>query len=213
MIKPAWASACAGAFFVLGETVPFVSRKLPARDMSRFDRKWDNSSEEKRPQPSDHERSEIMEYASKAVGTAGLTLGIIGTSLGALAGAGGLAGILGVRPGGPQGGDPGDRPVTRYEMSLISENQQLKAQQYTDMRANGLQQQIGQQAVWNATQEGVLRCQAQQLAQLYSLTQLTIPNGNVSPGWGPVNVFPAPPAVPVVPGADVTFTEKAKIKT
>ena len=36
-----------------------------------------------------------MEYASKAVGTAGLSLGIIGTSLGALAGAGGLAGWLG----------------------------------------------------------------------------------------------------------------------
>ena len=39
-----------------------------------------------------------MDYASKAVGTAGLTLGIIGTSLGALAGAGGLAGVLGLSP-------------------------------------------------------------------------------------------------------------------
>ena len=145
-----------------------------------------------------------MEYASKAVGTAGLSLGIIGTSLGALAGAGGLAGILGVRPGSQ---DPGDRPVTRYEMGLISENNALKAQQYTDMRANGLQQQISQQAVWNATQEGVLRCQAQQLAQLYSLTQLTIPNSNVSPGWGPVVVAPVPP---VVPGSDVTVTERIK---
>ena len=60
-----------------------------------------------------------MEYASKAVGTAGLSLGIIGTSLGALAGAGGLAGLLGVRPG--PGGDPGDRPVTRYEMAMQHE--------------------------------------------------------------------------------------------
>ena len=153
-----------------------------------------------------------MEYASKAVGTAGLSLGIIGTSLGALAGAGGLAGLLGVRPG--QSGDPGDRPVTRYEMGLISETNQLKAQQYTDMRANGLQAQIGQQAVWNATQEGVLRCQAQQLAQLYSLTKLTIPNGNVSPGWGPVAVFPVePPVVPVVPGTDVAVAMTEKVKT
>ena len=151
-----------------------------------------------------------MEYASKAVGTAGLSLGIIGTSLGALAGAGGLAGLLGVRP---NGGDPGDKPVTRYEMGLIAENNQLKAQQYADMRANGLQQQISQQAVWNATQEGVLRCQAQQLAQLYTLTQLTIPNGNVSPGWGPVGVFPTPPAIPAVPGVDVSVAERAKIKT
>ena len=152
-----------------------------------------------------------MEYASKAVGTAGLSLGIIGTSLGALAGAGGLAGLLGFRPA--QGGDPGDRPVTRYEMGLISENNQLKAQQYADMRANGLQAQISQQAVWNATQEGVLRCQAQQLAQLYTLTQLTIPNDNVSPGWGPAAVVPVAPIVPPVVGStDVSVTEKIRAK-
>lgn len=138
-----------------------------------------------------------MEYASKAVGTAGLSLGIIGTSLGALAGAGGLAGILGVRP---NNGDSGDRPVTRYEMGLISENISLKSQQYTDMRAAGLQQQISQQTVWNATQEGLIRNQAQQLAQLYSLTQLTIPAGNI---------MPTPP-VPVL-GGDVTVTEKVRI--
>ena len=153
-----------------------------------------------------------MEYASKAVGTAALTTGIIGTSLGALTGAGGLAGLLGIRPAG--GGDPGDRPVTRYEMGLISEINELKAEKYADARANGLQAQISQQAVWNATQEGVLRCQAQQLQQLYSLTQLTIPNGNVSPGWGPVTVIPTPPpVVPVAPATDVTFAEKVKVKS
>lgn len=150
-----------------------------------------------------------MEYASKAVGTAGLSLGIIGTSLGALAGAGGLAGLLGLKP---NGGDPGDRPVTRYEMGLITENTQLKSHQYTDMRANGLQAQIGQQAVWNATQEGVLRCQAQQLAQLYTLTKLTIPNGNVSPGWGPVEVVPVAPIIAPTVAADVAVTEKIRTK-
>ena len=150
-----------------------------------------------------------MDYASKPVGTAGLTLGIIGTSLGALAGAGGLAGLLGVRPNGPQNGDPGDRPVTRYEMGLIAENNQLKAQQYTDMRANGLQQQISQQTVWNATQEGVLRCQAQQIAQLSSLTRLVIPNGNVSPGWGPSFVSANPPAPPTDTSVSASTTAAA----
>ena len=150
-----------------------------------------------------------MEYASKAVGTAGLSLGIIGTALGALAGAGGLAGLLGVRP---NGGDSGDRPVTRYEMGLITENTQLKSQQYTDARAAGLQQQISNQAVWNATQEGVLRCQAQQIAQLNSLTQLTIPNGNVSPGWGPVEVVPIAPIVAPAVTADVSVSERIKAK-
>ena len=60
-----------------------------------------------------------VQYASNGKGNLGVTLGAIGTGLGALAGAGGLAGLFGVRPGG---GDPDDRPVTRYDMALITEN-------------------------------------------------------------------------------------------
>lgn len=56
-----------------------------------------------------------MEYASKGVGTAALTTGIIGTTLGALEGVGGISGLLGNR-----NMSDGDRPVTRYEMGLIS---------------------------------------------------------------------------------------------
>lgn len=150
----------------------------------------------------------MAEYASNAKGNAALTTGIIGTSLGALAAAGGLTGLLGVRP--PMGGgDPGDRPVTRYELGLVQENTLLKANQYSDQRANGLQAQISQQAVWNATQEGIIRCQAQQLAQLYSMTRLTIPNGNVSPGWGPAEVRPIPPVTPAVQQGTTGGTEAA----
>ena len=127
----------------------------------------------------------MAEYASNAKGTAALTTGIIGTSLGALASVGGVAGLLGLRPNGAQGGDPGDRPVTRYELGLIRENIELKANQYADMKADGLQRQLGQQAVWNANQEGLIRMQAQQLMQLYGLTKLAIPNNNI--------MFPAPP--------------------
>ena len=36
-----------------------------------------------------------MEYASRAVGNAGLTTGIIGTALGALNGAGGIGELIG----------------------------------------------------------------------------------------------------------------------
>lgn len=130
-----------------------------------------------------------MEYASNAKGNAALTTGIIGTALGAMASAGGLAGLLGVKPAN-QTEDPGDRPVTRYEMGLIQENTILKAQQYSDVRANGLQQQISNQAVWNATQEGILGMQRQQIDQLYSLTKLVVPNDSVTPGWGPVSIKP-----------------------
>ena len=138
-----------------------------------------------------------VQYATNGKGNLGVTLGAIGTGLGALAGAGGLAGLLGLG----QNGDPNEKPVTRYEMSLIrdaiakdSEIAALKAQIYTDGKAAVLQAELGQQAVWNATQEGIIRCQAQQLAQLYGMTKLTIPNGNISPGWGPVDVYPIPAA-------------------
>lgn len=125
-----------------------------------------------------------VQYASNGKANLAVTLGAIGTGLGAMAGAGGLAGLLGMTPNS----DPNEKPVTRYEMGLIQENTLLKANQYSDNRANGLQQQINQQAVWNATQEGIIRCQAQQLAQLYGMTRLTIPNSNISPGWGPAEV-------------------------
>ena len=129
-----------------------------------------------------------VQYASNGKGNLGVTLGAIGTGLGALAGAGGLAGLFGARPNG--GGDPDDRPVTRYEMGLISENTLLKANQYSDLRSNGLQQQISNQAVWNATQEGILASQQKQLDQLYSLTKLVVPNDSVNPGWGAVTIKP-----------------------
>lgn len=137
-----------------------------------------------------------MEYASKAVANAGLATGIVGASLGAINSAGGLAGLFGVRPNQPPQ-DPGDRPVTRYEMGLYQEinaekieNAQLKGQIYADKGDAALQQQIGAQAVWNATQMGVIQCIQNQVSQLYSMTKLSIPNANINPGWGGVTVEP-----------------------
>ena len=133
-----------------------------------------------------------VQYATNGKGNLAVTLGAIGTGAAVLANNGGLNGLLG------RSNDPGDRPVTRYEMGLIQESMakdseiaSLKAQQYSDGKAAELQAQISQQAVWNATQEGLIRCQAERIAQLYSMTQLTIPNGNINPGWGPVEVYPA----------------------
>lgn len=143
-----------------------------------------------------------MEYASKGVGTAGLTTGIIGTALGALNSAGGLSGILGGNA------SPEDKAVTRYEAHMMNElskkDQQialLEADKYTDqkiadlydkvnMRFVGVEQQIGAQAVWNATQTGTLACLQNQITQLQSLTQLVVPNAHVAPGWGNVTITP-----------------------
>jgi len=164
-----------------------------------------------------------MEYASRAVGNAGLTTGIIGTALGALNGAGGLE-LLGL---GSKKRDEGDIPVTRHDMGLYREISDrdfkiasLESNQYTDaqirdlsdklnakidgvavqmgMRFDGVQQQLNAQAVWNATQQGLIGCIQGQVAQLQQMTQLVIPNKSVMPGWGPVEIS--------APGGTVTAT-------
>lgn len=138
-----------------------------------------------------------MEYASNAKANAALTTGIIGTSLGAIASAGGLAGILGVKTGANT--SDGDKPVTRYEMGLIqvSNNKDneitlLKAQQYTDNAIAGVQVQLGQQTAWNATQQANLGFLQNQVNEALSISRRFVPNYNVAPGWGPVAVTPVP---------------------
>ena len=148
-----------------------------------------------------------MEYASRAVGNAGLTTGIIGTALGALNGAGGLD-LLNFGPRRPR--DDGDIPVTRHDMGLYRELAEkdfkiasLESNKYTDqqirdlsdklnarmdMQFGGVQQQLNAQVVWNATQQGLIGCIQGQVAQLQSMTQLVIPNKSVMPGWGPVEI-------------------------
>lgn len=153
-----------------------------------------------------------MEYTSRAVGNAALTTGIIGTSLGALSGAGGLAGLFGLGPR-PAPADPGDKPVTRYEMGLFKEiadkNDEivlLKANQYSDNKDAGLQAQISQQAVWNATAGATLGCLTQQIQQLQSMTKLMIPNSSVAPGWGAVVVEPVIAPAAAAQGTGTTTT-------
>lgn len=141
----------------------------------------------------------MAEYASNAKGNAALTTGIIGTSLGAIAAAGGLGGILGFgsRP------DPGDRPVTRYEMELHqqinardNEITALRANSYTDRRAAELQREIDGQGAVNAAVTATLQNQQGQINQLLGMTKTVVPNESVSPGWGRANVQPAPPCPP-----------------
>ena len=135
-----------------------------------------------------------MEYASKAIGNAGLTTGIIGTALGALGGSGGLN-LFGAR-------HSEDEVVTRYDANMMREIMEkdrqialLEADKYTDQkiadladrmnaRFSGVESQLAQQAVWNATQTGLIGCIQGQIAQLQSMTRLVIPNASVMPGWG-----------------------------
>lgn len=147
-----------------------------------------------------------MEYTSKGVGNAALATGIIGTTLGALDGMGGLAGLLGDRrpPMNPE-----DRPVTRYEMGLIrdaiskdSEIALLKAQQYADQINVGVQAQIAGQNAWNAAQ----MVNIQNIQNLLGkLVQPCIPNSSLTPGYGQAQVFPVIPDI-VQPAATTSGT-------
>lgn len=105
----------------------------------------------------------------------------------------GPGGILGNLLGGnPPPPPPGMEPVTQKTLDLTAENQELKAKLY----ANELNTR---QVAWNAVQEGKIACLEKAVDRLYGMTQLSIPNGNLNPGVGPVQVVPVvPPAVPDV---------------
>ena len=51
-----------------------------------------------------------------------------------------------------------------------------------------------QQAVYNGTNTAVVGCIQGQVAQLFALTKLVVPNPSVCPGWGEVTITPTTPA-------------------
>lgn len=140
-------------------------------------------------------------YATNAKANAGLTTGIIGTAGFGLTALANLANMM-----GRCNANSADAVVNRYELQLSqqveaerAENALLKSQIYTDQKIteaykdlNGKiesnREAIAQQAVYNATVNGTLACIQGQIAQLYSLTKLIVPNTSVCPGWGNVTV-------------------------
>ena len=149
-----------------------------------------------------------MEYASKGVANAGLTTGIIGTALGAMS--------TGILPGLFNNNANSDccnsenMLVNRYEATQNARIAELETEvklrdantytlsqisnlrDYVDRRFEGVNAQIGAQAVYNATNTAALNCMQGQIAQLMSLTKMVVPNGSVCPGWGDVTVTVTP---------------------
>lgn len=62
---------------------------------------------------------------------------------------------------------------------------------YVDAKAAAINDKLCAQAVHNATNDAVLGCMQGQIAQLYGLTKLVVPNTSVCPGWGNVTITPA----------------------
>ena len=155
------------------------------------------------------ERSEIPSRG--AVGAA-LGTGVAGLSLGVLnaLGNGGLGGLLGGFGGANMCHE--NMPVNRYELSMQREltnkdmeiaylkgrdaakTDSLELYKYVDGKFACVERELADQRVFNATQIGNISCIQGQIAQLYGLTKLVVPNGSICPGWGDVTVSitPAP---------------------
>lgn len=152
----------------------------------------------------------MAEYASHGVGAAGLTTGIIGTSLGVLNSGlfnGGLGGLFGNNCACSE-----SMAVNRYEAGQNARIAELetevklrdanfytlsemgKLRNYVDSKLEHVEHQLCDQRVYNATNTAAISCIQGQIAQLLSLTKLVVPNGSICPGWGDVtvSVTPAP---------------------
>ena len=157
----------------------------------------------------------MAEFASKGVAGAALGTGIGGLALGAM-NSGILPNLFGGNCGVWNGcGNRGvvvsseDMPVSRYELNQESKIADLQAQialrdantyndqkllevyKYFDGKLEVINQKLCDQAVWNTAQTGTISCMANQIAQLFSLTKLVVPNASVCPGWGNVTITPA----------------------
>lgn len=144
-----------------------------------------------------------IEYASRGVAGSGLGLGIAGTALGLLNG--GLGGIL----GNGNCGCSENHMVNRYELAqesriskleseialrdanIYNDQKMLELYKYIDGKLEGVNGALAGQAVWNATQTANIGCMQNQIAQLFGLTKLVVPNASVCPGWGNVTVTPS----------------------
>ena len=150
----------------------------------------------------------MAEYASKGVAGAGLGLGIAGTALGVMSG--GLGNIFGNwGMGNCNCVNSDNMPVNRYEASQSARIAELKTEvklrdanfytisemgklrDYVDNRFSKVETQLCEQAAYNAANNATVSCIAGQVAQLYGLTKLVVPNTSVCPGWGNVTITPA----------------------
>ena len=142
-------------------------------------------------------------YASSGVGTAGLTLGVIGTALASgVLNSNGLGGLFGNQ-------NPATSPI--YQLSQKdNEIAQLKAEKYTDGKIVALTERVSnlEARVLADEKTDPLRDQilGDRIAGLQNIVNRIsapfVPNYAVAPGWGPAFVSPFPPVPPVAPVAN-----------
>lgn len=139
----------------------------------------------------------MAEFASKGVAGSGLGLGIAGTALGVLNG--GLGNLLGM--GYNNCGCSENMMVNRYELNQENRIAKLETEvalrdaniftdqkiadvyERLDNKIRGLEAGLNAQAVYNATNTATINCIQGQVAQLFGLTKLVVPNTSVCPGY------------------------------
>ena len=135
----------------------------------------------------------MAEFASNAKGNAALTTGIIGTAGAALPLINGLLGGMGGH------GCSEDHYINRYELGLQQEIAAkdskislLESNIYVDSKIadvyerlntkiGGLEAQLCEQRVYNATNTSVIGCIQGQVNALMGLTKLVVPGANICP--------------------------------
>ena len=147
----------------------------------------------------------MAEFASKGVAGSGLGLGIAGTALGVLNG--GLGNLFNM--GYNNCGCSENMMVNRYELNQENRIAKLETEvalrdaniftdqkiadvyERLDTKIRGLEAGLNAQAVYNATNTATINCIQGQVAQLFGLTKLVVPNTSVCPGWGNVTITPS----------------------
>lgn len=140
---------------------------------------------------------EIEKDNTRGIAVGGLTTGIIGSALGLLNG--GAGNILG--GWGNNCACSENAMVNRYELAMqrdltnkdmeiaylksreAAKGDSLELYRYVDGKFAAVERELADQRTFNATQIGTISCLQGQIAQLYGLTKLVVPNSSVCPGW------------------------------
>ena len=146
-----------------------------------------------------------MEFASRGVANTALGLSIGSGVLSLMNG--GLGNILGVNSCAV--GCNENMPINRYEADQQAKIAKLesdlalrdatayvlgetgKLRDYFETKFDRIECQLSDQKAYNAANNAALGCINGQIAQLYSLTKIVVPNTAVCPGWGDVAITPA----------------------
>ena len=156
-----------------------------------------------------------MNVTGQGQGNLNTVLGSLGTAsfLGLNAGnvLGGM-GWNGNRCGCGCGYGAQDMPISRYEAGMLQELGAkdskialLESNIYTDQKLADVYERLNekinankaaqdavnlQQATYNAANTAAIGCMQNQIAQLFGITKLVVPNTSVCPGWGNVTITP-----------------------